>query len=113
MDSTANQHRIVSSLKPTFTLDGDWLNFKRSVRDLPGVTVLLTLDEHSYDPVRPLFKARGGRAMGKDHPMAWIRDFEGGRFAYTMIGHDARPLETDFAEQHLLRLIRWAAGAKD
>lgn len=64
-------------------------------------------------PERPLFKARGGKPMGKDHPMAWIRKYEGGRFAYTMIGHDTRPLDTDFGEDHLLRLIRWAAGAED
>jgi type 1 glutamine amidotransferase len=50
--------------------------------------------------------------MGKDHPMAWTREFEGGRFAYTMIGHDTRPLESDFAEEHIARLIAWAAGAK-
>jgi len=47
--------------------------------------------------------------MGQDHPIAWTREYEGGRFAYTMIGHDTRPLETDFGEEHLLRLIRWAA----
>ncbi|EON79253.1 hypothetical protein ADIS_0258 [Lunatimonas lonarensis] len=35
------------------------------------------------------------------------------RFAYTMIGHDLRPLETPFGEQHLIRMIRWAAGAKE
>jgi hypothetical protein len=96
-------------LEPSFQLDGDWLNFKRSVRSLPGVEILLTLDEKTYDPVRPHFKKLGGKAMGADHPMAWTRTFEGGRFAYTMIGHDTRPLELPFAEQHLLRLIGWTA----
>jgi hypothetical protein len=51
--------------------------------------------------------------MGADHPMAWVREYEGGRFAYTMIGHDTRPLENDFGETHVMRLIRWAAGARD
>lgn len=113
VDPGAANHHIVRGLEAAFWLDGDWLNFKQSVRGLEGVTVLLTLDERSYDPVRPLFKARGGKPMGKDHPMAWIRRYEGGRFAYTMIGHDTRPLDTDFGEDHLLRLIRWAAGAED
>jgi trehalose utilization protein len=113
VDTAAKNHRLVRGLPAHFRLDGDWLNFKSSVRGLPGVTVLLTLDETTYDPVRPQFKKSGGKAMGKDHPMAWLREFEGGRFAYTMIGHDTRPLETPFAEQHLIRLIRWAAGAKD
>jgi trehalose utilization protein len=113
VDAGAKSHPILRGIDSTFTLDGDWLNFKRSVRDLPGVQILLTLDETTYDPVRPLFKARGGKAMGKDHPMAWTREFEGGRFVYTMIGHDTRPLETEFGEQHVVRVIRWAAGGKD
>jgi uncharacterized protein len=89
------------------------LNFKRSVRGLSGTTVLLTLDEKTYDPVRPHFKRVGGKAMGEDHPIAWTREYEGGRFAYTMIGHDTRPLETDFGKEHVARMIRWAAGGKD
>jgi trehalose utilization protein len=112
VDRAAKGNDIVRGLPPSFKLDGDWQNFKRSVRSLSGVTVLLTLDEKSYDPVRPHFKTLGGKAMGQDHPIAWTREYEGGRFAYTMIGHDTRPLETDFGEEHLLRLIRWAAGAK-
>ena len=109
VEPAARDHDILRDLEPRFKLDGDWLNFKRSVRGLPGVEILLTLDEKSYDPVRPLFKQRGGKPMGADHPMAWTRIFEGGRFAYTMIGHDTRPLELPFAEEHLLRIIRWAA----
>jgi trehalose utilization protein len=113
IDPAAKDHPVARGLPAAFKLDGDWLNFKRSIRDQSGVTILLTLDETSYDPVRPLFKTRGGKAMGKDHPMAWTRSFEGGRFAYTMIGHDTRPLETDFGRQHVIRMIRWAAGATD
>lgn len=113
VDETAKNHWLLDEFPQNFTLDGDWLNFKNSVRGLEGVKVLLTLDESTYDPVRPQFKETGGKPMGKDHPMAWIRKFEGGRFAYTMIGHDTRPLETSFGEQHLIRMIRWAAGETD
>jgi trehalose utilization protein len=113
VDSSSRDHFIAKGLPPVFTLDGDWLNFKRSIRGLAGVQILLTLDEKSYDPVRPLFKQRGGKPMGADHPMAWLREYEGGRFAYTMIGHDTRPLESDFGQTHVIRLIRWAARARD
>jgi trehalose utilization protein len=112
VDPTSRDHPIVKDLPEAFTLDGDWLNFKKTARGLSGVQILLTLDEKSYDPVRPLFKQRGGKPMGADHPMAWLRDYEGGRFAYSMIGHDTRPLETDFGQTHIIRLIRWAAGGK-
>lgn len=108
VDPSAVQHPIVAGLPPAFKVDGDWTNFKRSVRGLPGVEILLTLDESSYDPVRPAFKARGGKPMGRDHPMAWTRVYEGGRFAYTMLGHDTRSLDTDFGRAHVVRLLQWA-----
>ncbi|HEV8541910.1 MAG TPA: ThuA domain-containing protein [Verrucomicrobiae bacterium] len=113
VDQSAQNNPILAGLEPKFHLDGDWLNFKRSVRDLPGVQVLLTLDEKTYDPVRPYFKKLNGKPMGADHPIAWTREFEGGRFAYTMIGHDTRPLETDFGEDHVVRLIRWAGQQRN
>ncbi len=110
VDPSAKDLPILRDVAPSFHLDGDWLNFKRSVRNLPGVQILLTADEKSYDPVRSYFKALNGKRMGDDHPIAWSREFEGGRFIYTMIGHDTRPLETRFGREHLLRVIQWAGG---
>ena len=46
----------------------------------PGVKVLFRVDESTYTPVRDYFKVRG-KAMGKDHPAAWLREFGGGRFS--------------------------------
>jgi len=113
VDPAAERHPVVAGLPDAFKLDGDWINFKRTVRGLPGVEILLTLDESSYDPVRPLFKQRGGRPMGADHPMAWVRRHQGGRFAYTMIGHDTRSLDTDFGRDHMARLWQWALQKGD
>ena len=108
IDPAAKDHPILLGLDSQFRLEGDWLNFKRTVRHLPGVQILLTIDEKSYDPVRPLFKKLNGKAMGADHPIAWTREFEGGHFLYTMVGHDTRPLETRFGQDHLARVIEWA-----
>ncbi|HVR84991.1 MAG TPA: ThuA domain-containing protein [Planctomycetota bacterium] len=47
--------------------------------------------------------------MGKDHPAAWCRAIEGGRFFYTAIGHDTRALLSPFGRQHLLGGLQWAA----
>ena len=110
VDEQGKSHPLSHGLESTTWLEGDWLNFKKSVRGLSGVTVLLRLDEGTYDAVRAFFDERGGKAMGDDHPIAWARAFEGGRFVYTGIGHDARPIESDFGTQHLLNAIRWAAG---
>ena len=79
---------------------------------LEGVQVLLRVDENTYEPVRKYFKERGGKAMGADHPIAWTRELQGGRFFYTELGHDLRSLNTDFAKQHIYEGIKWAAKVK-
>ena len=75
--------------------------------------VLLRVDETTYEPVRDYFKARNGKAMGKDHPVAWTREIEGGRFFYTEVGHDLRSLDTKFAKQHVFEGIKWPAAVKE
>ena len=57
---------------------------------LSGFKVLLRVNEKTYEPVRDHFKTRGGRAMGEDHPIAWLHENGGGRFFYTELGHDVR-----------------------
>ena len=79
---------------------------------LPGFQVLLRVDESSYEPVRDYFKTRGGKAMGKDHPIAWLHENDGGRFFYTEFGHDVRSLNTKFGKQHVTEAIKWAAGKR-
>ena len=71
------------------------------------------MDESTYDPVRDYFKERGGKAMGTDHPIAWLHQNEGGRFFYTELGHDVRSLDTDFGRQHIIEAIKWAAAESD
>jgi type 1 glutamine amidotransferase len=110
VDREAKDHPTVRGYGPEFWYSADWHNHDRSVTGLPGVKVLLRIDESTYEPVRPYFKERGGKAMGKDHPTAWIREGDGGRFFYTELGHDLRSLDTPFGRQHVLAAIRWAAG---
>jgi hypothetical protein len=78
----------------------------------PGRLAIWRIDESSYEPVRPYFKERGGKPMGKDHPTAWTHDpgAEGGRFFYTELGHDLRSLDTAFGRRHVAAAVRWAAG---
>ena len=73
------------------------------------VKVLMRLDESTFEPVREKFQARGVQRMGKDHPAAWTRETQGGRFFYTAIGHDSRVLNSEFGRHHLLAALRWAA----
>lgn len=110
VDPDNQDHPSVKGYGPEFVYQADWTNHDRSVTGLPGVKVLLRVDESTFDPVRDYFKTRGGKAMGKDHPIAWLRDHGGGRFFYTELGHDVRSLDTKFGRQHVIEGVRWAIG---
>jgi uncharacterized protein len=110
VDPKAKDHPAVKGHGAEFYYSADWTNHDRSVTGLPGVQVLLRVDESTYDPVREYFKTRNGKAMGKDHPIAWIREHDGGRFFYTELGHDVRSLDTPFGRQHVLEGLKWAAN---
>ena len=112
VDSVGQSHAATKGFGAEFWYTADWTNHTRSVTDLPGVQVLVRIDESTYDPVRAAFKERGGQPMGKDHPVVWTREFEGGRFFYTELGHETRSLDTKFGRQHLMEGVRWAAGAR-
>jgi uncharacterized protein len=112
VDPASKDHPAVSGQGDEFWYSADWHNHSRSVTGRTGFRVLMRLDESTYEPVRPYFKARGGKPMGKDHPMAWIHEAgnEGGRFFYSELGHDLRSLDTPFGRRHVAAAIRWAAG---
>lgn len=107
VDTENKNHPAVKGFGPTFDYTADWTNHDKSVTGLSGVRVLLRVDEKSYDPVRDAFKTRGGKPMGIDHPVSWIREFEGGRFFYTELGHEVKSLNTKFGHQHLIEGLRW------
>lgn len=110
VDREARGHPAASHLGAGKRISEEWMNFETSVRGLPGTRVLLTLDESTIDTtVKPYFRDKGGRPMGKDHPITWIREFEGGSVFYTNFGHDLRALETPEVRTHVLEGIRWAA----
>ncbi len=111
VDPAAKDHPAVKGQKDEFWIEADWTNHSRAVTGLPGFHVLMRVDESSYVPVRDYFKTRGGKPMGKDHPIAWTHEpASGGRFFYTEFGHDLRSLSTPFVRQHIVEGIQWSAG---
>jgi type 1 glutamine amidotransferase len=66
----------------------------------PGVTILATVDEKSYQ--------FGG--MGDYHPIAWAHEFEGGRAWYTGLGHREEVYSDSVYLDHLAGGILWASG---
>ncbi|KAF2970759.1 hypothetical protein GQX73_g2794 [Xylaria multiplex] len=91
------EHCIVSGFQHEFKWFDEWYNFTQNPRD--KVTVLLSTDESLYE----------GGAMGSDHPLAWCREFEGGRSFYTSLGHFAEAYQDEGFMTHVLNGILWAA----
>lgn len=66
----------------------------------PDVTVILTVDESSYE----------GGENGDYHPMAWYHEFDGGRAFYTGLGHTPESFTDELFLKHLLGGIEYALG---
>lgn len=77
----------------------EWYNFK-DIQD--GIRPIILLDETSY---------KGG-TNGKTHPIAWYRDFDGGRSFYTGLGHVEESYTDPLFLKHLLGGIQYAMGEK-
>lgn len=103
VDAASAEHSSTAHLPLEFTMQDEWYNFQAN----PGsdVTVLLRLDESSYDPNDGV---QG--AMGADHPIAWYHEYDGGRAWYTGLGHRRELYQDPRFTQHLLGGLRWAAG---
>ena len=97
VNPTGISHPSVDHITETWARFDEWYNF-RQMND--GLNVLLTLDETSYT---------GGK-HGDYHPIAWYRDFDGGRSFYTAMGHTIEAYSEEPFMQHVLGGIQYAIG---
>jgi cytochrome c len=77
----------------------EWYNFKSIAKDLK---IIYSIDETTYQ----------GGENGKDHPMAWYHEFEGGRAFYTALGHTNESYQDSLYLNHVLQGIQYAVGDK-
>lgn len=91
-------HPATAGLPDRWARTDEWYNFRASPRG--RVHVLLSIDETTYQ----------GGAMRADHPMAWCHGFEGGRSAYTALGHTVESWSEPLFLAHVRGALRWAAG---
>jgi len=96
-------HPATDHLQPEWVRTDEWYSFDRSPRDVPGVNVLATLDERTYDP-GSFFGTE--LAMGADHPIIWWRCAGKGRVLYSALGHTAE----SYAEAEYVALLQDAIG---
>ncbi|WP_235854343.1 ThuA domain-containing protein [Nonomuraea aridisoli] len=94
-------HSSTAHLGPLWNRTDEWYDYRTNARSTAHV--LATLDESSYS---------GGR-MGDDHPIAWCKEYEGGRSFYTGGGHTQQSFSEPDFRQHLLGGINYAMGAVD
>ena len=93
--------RASKSLPEYWQRTDQWYDFAANVRGRSHV--LATVDETTYT----------GGDDGFDHPVAWCKDFRGGRSFYTAGGHTAAAYGEPAFRRHLAGGIEWAAGEAD
>lgn len=94
MDVLTKDHPSTTHLGDTWSRSDEWYNYKNLN---PDVTVLLNLDEESYQ----------GGTNGENHPIAWYHEYDGGRSFYTGGGHTKASFDEPDFKQHLLGGILW------
>lgn len=90
-------HPSTSFLPDKWQRFDEWYNYKNIQ---PGLKVLATLDESSYE----------GGTNGDFHPIAWYHEFDGGRAFYTGGGHTRESFSEPLFLRHLLGGIQYAMG---
>jgi type 1 glutamine amidotransferase len=100
VNSEGVSHAWLTGVPSPWRRTDEWYGFRRNPRS--QVTVLLTVDEATYEP--------GQGAMGSDHPVAWYHEYQGGRAFYTALGHQREAYQDPMFMRHLLGGMEWAAG---
>lgn len=91
-------HPATKDLPDAWKWVDEWYNFQPNPR--PRTQVLMTIGEGSY----------AGGTMGKDHPISWYHEAEGGRIWCTALGHTQEGYSQPLLRKHLLGGIRYVAG---
>ena len=78
-------------------IEDEWYNYQYTN---PNITSILNLDERSYE----------GGVNGKNHPITWYHEFDGGRSFYTGLGHLEKTYEDKRFKELLRKGILYATG---
>ena len=66
-----------------------WYNFTANVRGVSHVLATVVEDPFGPQPQGQVLDGIAGGTMGADHPVAWCKDYQGGRSFYTAGGNTA------------------------
>ena len=103
------EHPVTRDLEREWEHFDEWYSFDRSVRGDPGVEVLVSVDESTYEPRLKLLWIDEDLSMG-DHPIVWTRAVGAGRALLCALGHVGEV----YADPSLLSILEngidWAGG---
>ncbi|MET9349000.1 ThuA domain-containing protein [Streptomyces termitum] len=89
-------HPAVAPLPPRWEWTDEWYEYTSHPRT-DGVRVLLRADEDAYE----------GGTLGADHPLAWCRPVDRGRFLFTALGHTSEAYRDPLFRAHLSGALAW------
>ena len=95
------QHPTTTGLPERWRKTDEWYNFRKNPRNVPGIHVLMNVNEKTYD----VGETKG---MGGDHPVSWTNQVGQGRVFYTAIGHTDETFQRPEAMRHIVAAIEWA-----
>ena len=104
-------HSDGSEHDPYGTFRVNTTNVKHEI--VEGLTSFETTDELYFNqkgdkPIEALLTARS-KVTGKEEPLAWVYQYGRGRIFQTLLGHDAKALETPAVKTIIQRAAAWAA----
>ena len=85
----------------------EWYSFDRSVRDDPGVEVLASVDESTYEPRLKFLFLDYDISMG-DHPVIWTRTLGLGRAILSILGHTGEAYRDPKYRSAIEGAVEWA-----
>lgn len=97
-------HPSMKGLPAKWTHNEEWYTFQRNPRG-PGVHVLATVDETTYDPTDRL-------RMGQDHPIVWTKCQAKGGIFYSALGHQIKDWSDPVFLSHIEGAMEWARDKK-
>ncbi len=97
-------HPVTQGLPASWQRTEEWYSFDKSPRKT-GATVLITVDEKTYNPVGMFGK---NLRMGSDHPIVWSRCIGKGRVLYSAFGHSASSFAEPEHKALLTNAVSWA-----
>ncbi|GHJ91665.1 hypothetical protein SNE510_11840 [Streptomyces sp. NE5-10] len=90
------RHPAAAPLPPRWEWTDEWYEYTSHPR-AAGVHVLLRADESAYE----------GGTLGDDHPIAWCRTVDRGRFLFTALGHAPEAYRDPAFLGHLDGALAW------